>query len=259
MRDEDEYPDIILPLIYKTLIFCIPFTRQAISLKSQAEIRINQLPDVIESEAPEDIKNLKLSFDYLKAELQNLNSNIEMFNSIRFLECMMTIAEIQRTMPLSLKKILLPIISNFPVETDIESHWLEITDLHEKIEKMEKIRREMSEFYSRKSPGEIMREDAEKALYSWIPGSGTERLSPEDIRKLQRQMYRNANPGKPLPNWLKPKKSNARTRAKKAAQGARKTATQRLKGFFGQRRGGRRKKTRKKRRKSKRTKKKRRK
>ena len=56
-------------------------------------------------------------------------------------------------------------------------------------------------------------------------------------------------PGKPLPKWLKPKKSNARTRAKKSAQAARKTATQRLKRFFGQGRGGRRKKTRKKRRK----------
>ncbi len=258
LRDEDEYPDIILPLIYKTLIFCIPFTRQAISLKSQAEIRINQLPDVIESEAPEDIKNLKLSFDYLKAELQNLNSNIEMFNSIRFLECMITIAEIQRTIPQSLKKILPSIISNFPVETDIESKWLEITNLYEKIKKMEKIRREMSEFYNRESPDEIMAKDAAEAFKSWIPGSGmvgSKPLTKEQIRKLQRQMYINA--GKPIPRWLKLKNSNARTRAKKAAQAARKTATKRLKEFFG--RGGRRKKTRKKRRKSKRTRKKRRK
>tara|TARA_B100000900_G_scaffold415829_1_gene447399 strand:+ start:1570 stop:3093 length:1524 start_codon:yes stop_codon:yes gene_type:complete len=257
LRDKDEYPDLILPLIYKTLIFCIPFTRQAISLKSQAEIRINQLPDVIESEAPEDIKNLKLSFDYLKAELQNLNSNIEMFNSIRFLECMITIAEIQRTIPQSLKKILPSIISNFPVETDIESKWLEITNLYEKIKKMEKIRREMSEFYDRRSPEEIMKEDAERDINSWRLGSGTKPLTQEEIRALQRQMYRNAN--KPFPKWLKPKNSNARTRAKKEAQAARKTATQRLKRFFGKRRGGRRKKTRKKRRKSKRTRKKRRK
>lgn len=255
LRDEDEYPDIILPLIYKTLIFCIPFTRQAISLKSQAEIRINQLPDVIESEAPEDIKNLKLSFDYLKAELQNLNSNIEMFNSIRFLECMITIAEIQRTIPQSLKKILPSIISNFPVETNIESQWLEITNLYEKIKKMQKIRREMSEFYDRVSPEEIMNKDAAKDINSWRKGSGVQHLSPEEIRELQRQMYREAN--KPFPKWLKPKKSNARTRAKKAAQDARKTATQKLKSFF--KRGGRRKKTRKKRRKAKRTRKKRRK
>jgi len=255
LRDEDEYPDIILPLIYKTLIFCIPFTRQAISLKSQAEIRINQLPDVIESEAPEDIKNLKLSFDYLKAELQNLNSNIEMFNSIRFLECMITIAEIQRTIPQSLKKILPSIISNFPVETNIESQWLEITNLYEKIKKMQKIRREMSEFYDRVSPEEIMNKDAAKDINSWRKGSGVQHLSPEEIRELQRQMYREAN--KPFPKWLKPKKSNARTRAKKAAQDARKTATQKLKSFF--KRGGRRKKTRKKRRKAKRTRRKRRK
>lgn len=257
MRKRNEYPDIILPLIYKTLIFCIPFTRQAISLKSQAEIRINQLPDVIESEAPEDIKNLKLSFDYLKAELQNLNSNIKMFNSIRFLECMMTIAEIQKIIPRSLKLILNSIISNFPVETDIESKWLEITNLYEKIEKMEKIRREMREFYDRISPGEAMKKDAVEAFNSWRRGSGTKPLTQEEIRGLQRKMYRNA--GKPFPKWLKPKKSNARTRAKKAAQGARKTAAQRVKRFFGQRRGGRRKKTRKKRRKAKRTRKKRRK
>ena len=259
MFTSDEYPDIILPLIYKTLIFCIPFTRRAISLKSQAEIRINQLPDVIESEAPEDIKNLKLSFDYLKAELQNLNSNIEMFNSVRFLECMMTIAEIQRTMPRipTLKKILLSIYENFPVETEIESKWLEITNLYEKNEKMEKIRREMREFYkTRESSDKIMAKDAARDINSWRRGSGTEPLSPEEIRELQRQMYRNA--GKPFPSWLKPKKSDARTRAKKAAQGARKTAAQRVKRFFG-RSGGRRKKTRKKRRKSKRTRKKRRK
>ena len=257
--DKTDYPNVIIPLIYKTLIFSIPFIRKAITLKSQAKIRTNQLPDVIESEVPEDIKNLKLSFDYLKAELQNINSNIEMFHTKRFLECMITKQDILK-IPRSLQIILNSIITNFPVETNIEDVWLEITDLHEKIKKMEKIRREMSEFYNRKSPGQIMREDAEKALYSWIPGSGTERLSPEDIRKLQRQMYRNANPGKPLPNWLKPKNSNARTRAKKEAQAARKTATQRLKGFFvGKRRGGRRKKTRKKRRKSKRTRKKRRK
>ena len=89
---------------------------------------------------------------------------------------------------------------------------------------MEKIRREMSEFYNRKSPDEIMAEDAAKAINSWRKGSGTEPLSPEDIRELQRQMYLNASPGKPLPKWLKPKKSNARTRAKKSAQAARKTA-----------------------------------
>ena len=254
--DKTDYPNVIIPLIYKTLIVCIPFTRRAISLKSQAEIRINQLPDVIESEATEDIKNLKLSFDYLKAELQNINSNSEMFHTKRFLECMITKQDILK-IPRSLQIILNSIITNFPVETNIEDVWLEITDLHEKIKKMEKIRREMSEFYKRKSPDEIMAEDAAKAINSWRKGSGTKRLSPEDIRELQRQMYRNAE--KPLPSWLKPKKSNGRTRAKKAAQAARKTATQRLKGFFGKRRGGRRKKTRKKRRKSKRTRKKRRK
>lgn len=263
LRDEDEYPDIILPLIYKTLIFCIPFARQAISLKSQAEIRINQLPDIIESEAPEDIKNLKLSFDYLKTELQNLNSNIEMFNSIRFLECMITIAEIQRTIPQSLKKILLSIISNFPVETDIESQWLEITNLYEEIKKMEKIRREMSEFYDRISP---MAEDAARDINSWRPGSGVQHLSPEEQRELQRKMYIEAN--KPIPPHLKPNfkpnpkriaASRARRRARAAVRNAGAAATQRVKVFFGKGRGGRRKKTRKKRRKAKRTRKKRRK
>jgi len=268
LRDEDEYPDIILPLIYKTLIFCIPFTRQAISLKSQAEIRINQLPDVIESEAPEDIKNLKLSFDYLKAELQNLNSNIEMFNSIRFLECMITIAEIQRTIPQSLKKILPSIISNFPVETDIESQWLEITNVYEKIKKMEKIRREMSEFYDRRSPEEIMAEDAARDINSWRRGSGTKPLDKKKIRGLQRQMYREA--GKPIPYWLesnfKPDKkriaaSRARRRARAAFRNAGAAATRKFNSVFRTKKtqGGRRKKTRKKRRKAKRTRRKRRK
>ena len=82
--DKTDYPNVIIPLIYKTLIFSIPFIRKAITLKSQAKIRTNQLPDVIESESPEDIKNLKLSFDYLKAELQNINSNIEMFHTKDF-------------------------------------------------------------------------------------------------------------------------------------------------------------------------------
>ena len=257
--DKTDYPNVIIPLIYKTLIFSIPFIRKAITLKSQAKIRTNQLPDVIESESPEDIKNLKLSFDYLKAELQNINSNIEMFHTKRFLECMITKQDILK-IPRSLQIILNSIITNFPVETNIGNVWIEITNLYEKNKKMEKIRREMSEFYKRrKSPDEILAEDAAKARNSWRKGgvSGTEPLSPEDIRELQRQMYRNAE--KPLPSWLKPKKSNARTRAKKDAQAARKTATQRLKRFFGKRRGGRRKKTRKKRRKSKRTRKKRRK
>jgi len=241
--DKTDYPNVIIPLIYKTLIFSIPFIRKAITLKSQAKIRTNQLPDVIESEAPEDIKNLKLSFDYLKAELQNINSNIEMFHSKLFLECMITKQDILK-IPRSLQIILNSIITNFPVETNIEDVWLEITNLDEKIKKMEKITREMSEFYNRKSTDEIMAKDAAKAINSWRMGSGVRPLAPEQIRELQRQMYKNA--GKPLPKWLKPKKSNARTRAKKAAKDARKTATQRLKGFFGKRRGGRRKKTRKK-------------
>ena len=269
MFTSDEYPDIILPLIYKTLIFCIPFTRRAISLKSQAEIRINQLPDVIESEAPEDIKNLKLSFDYLKAELQNLNSNIEMFNSVRFLECMMTIAEIQSTMPRipTLKKILLSIYENFPVETEIESKWLEITNLYEKIKKMEKIRREMREFYNRESPDKIMAKDAARDIDSWRRGSGTEPLSPEEIRELQRQMYIEA--GKDIPYWLKRgfkpdkkriAKSRARRRARAAFRNAGAAATRKLNQWRRKKtEGGRRKKTRKKRRKAKRTRKKRRK
>ena len=268
LRDPDEYPDIILPLIYKTLIFCIPFTRQAISLKSQAEIRINQLPDVIESEAPQDIKNLKLSFDYLKAELQTLNSNIKMFNSIRFLECMITIAEIQTTIPQSLKKILPSIISNFPIETDIESQWLEITNLYEKIEKMEKMRRKMREFYKpRKSSADIMREDAAKDIDSWRPGSGVKPLSPEEILQRQREMYRDA--GKPIPYWLKPgfepdTKRIAASRARRRRRrrrGGRAAATRKVTSLFrrNKKQGGRRKKTRKKRRKAKRTRKKRRK
>ena len=116
---------------------------------------------------------------------------------------MITIAEIQRTIPQSLKKILPSIISNFPVETNIESQWLEITNLYEKIKKMQKIRREMSEFYDRVSPEEIMNKDAAKDINSWRKGSGVQHLSPEEIRELQRQMYREAN--KPFPKWLKPK------------------------------------------------------
>jgi len=266
LRDEDEYPDIILPLIYKTLIFCIPFTRQAISLKSQAKIRINQLPDVIESEAPEDIKNLKLSFDYLKAELQNLNSNIKMANSIRFLECMITIKNIQKKIPRKLQPILNSIINNFPVETDIESQWLEITKLDEKIKKMEKIRREMADYgYVERSPEEIMEEDAARDINSWMPGSGVKPLLPEGILKLQCQMYREA--GKPIPYWCKPNfKPNKKrivksreNRARAAVRNAGAAATRKLNSLFkrNKKEGGRRKKTRKKRRKAKRTRKKR--
>jgi len=228
-----DYPDILIPLIYKTLIFIIPFTRYAISLKTQAEIRINQLPEVIESETPDYIKNLKLSFDYLKVELQSLNSNLEIFNAKQFLECMITKQDILSNATRSLPIILHFIISNFPVETTIQAVWLKITKLDERAKQTQKLRREMDEYYNRKSPDYIMREDAAKDIDSWRPGSGVKPLSPEEIRELQRQMYRNAN--KPFPKWLKPKKSKA------SAQ------------------GGRRKKTRKKRRKAKRSRKKRRK
>jgi len=248
-----DYPDILIPLIYKTLIFIIPFTRYAISLKTQAEIRINQLPEVIESETPEYIKNLKLSFDYLKAELQNLNSNLEIFNAKQFLECMITKQDIL-SMPRSLPIILHFIISNFPVETNIEDVWLEITKLDERAKQTQKLRREMAEYYNRKSPADIMREDAAKDIDSWRPGSGVKPLSPEKIQQRQRGMYRDA--GKPIPKWLK-KKSNARTKATKAAA----AATRKLNSLFGRKKtqGGRRKKTRKKRRKAKRSRKKRRK
>lgn len=247
-----DYPDIIIPLIYKTLIFIIPFTRYAISLKTQAQIRINQLPEVIESETAEYIKNLKLSFDYLKAELQSLNSNLEIFNAKQFLECIVTKQDIL-SIPRSLPSILHLIISNFPVETNIEHVWLEITTLDERVKEMEKIRREMDQYYNRKSPDDIMREDTEKDFDSWRPGSGVKPLSPEEIRQRQRGMYRDA--GKPIPKWLK-KKGNARTRANKAVD----TATRRLNSLFGREektQGGRRKKTRKKRRKAKRSRKRR--
>ena len=132
---------------------------------------------------------------------------------------------------------------------------------------MEKIRREMVDYgYVERYPEEIMAEDAARDINSWRPGSGVKPLSPEKQRKLQRQMYREAN--KPIPYWLKrnfkpnPKRivaSRARRRARDAVRNAGAAATKRVKVFFGKGRGGRRKKTRKKRRKAKRTRKKRRK